>query len=250
MNKYLQEYLERKRKKYAATALPTSMPISSDKKESEEDDSPDIKAYGDFDDGYEKVPVGVKSLIGASKKLLAINRGETESDDRDALKYKRILNVDDLMAERVRMDAGKLRNNIMYRLSKARSLKHFPTNVFDSYVLGHIVGNSLSLPSEEINPLYLLDQQSRTTLFGQGGIGSADAISKEAQNVNPSQFAYLDPLASPDGLKAGADLRLAHNTRIGKKDGRLYTQVRDRKTGKVIWITPDELSDATVLFPD
>lgn len=204
----------------------------------------------DEDDGYKKSFVGIDSLIGATKKLLAVNRGEAEPDDRDSLRFKRVLNVDDLLAERTRLDAGKLRNSIMFRLSKVKNLKHFPANAFDSYMLGHIVSNSLSLPSEEINPLYLLDQQSRLSVFGQGGINSVESTTKESQNVNPTQFGFIDPLASPDGMKAGLDTRLAYSTRIGKNDGRLYTKVKERKTGKYVWVTPDELADSTVAFPD
>ena len=207
------------------------------------DDKDDENTY------YPKVSVGVPSLIAASKKLLAINRGEAEPDDRDSLKYKRVLNIDDLMAERTRMDAGKIRNNIMYKLSRNRSLKNFPSNVFDSYTEGAIVSNPLSLPSEEINPLYLLDQQARLSVFGQGGLSSVDVVTPEAQNVNPTQFGFIDVLASPDGLKAGVDTRLAYNTRIGV-NGKLYTRVRNKRTGKLQWVTPEELYSHTVAFPE
>lgn len=203
----------------------------------------------DSKQGDQKVGIGVKGLLAASKKLLAINKGEAQPDNRDSLRFKQILNVDDLIAERAALDAGKIKNNIMYKLSKSRSLKHFPSNVFDPYVTGHIVGNPLSLPSEEINPLYLLDQQSRLTVFGPGGIRSVDLLTPEAQNVNPTTFGFIDPLASPDGLKIGVDVRLAYNTRIGN-NGKLYTKVRNKKTGKYQWLTPDELEDVTVAFPD
>ena len=203
----------------------------------------------DEDDGYERANVGIQSLIGASKKLLAINRGEAEPDERDSLRYKRLYNVDDLLAERTRMDAGKIRNAMMYKLSKARSLKNMPSGIFDGYMKGHIVGNPLSLPSEEINPIYLLDQQARLTVFGQGGIGNVDAISPESQNVHPSQFGFVDPIAGPDGMKAGVDTRLSNATRITNK-GKLLTRVRNRKTGKIEWLTPDELDEYVVGFPE
>lgn len=203
----------------------------------------------DEDDGYERASVGIQSLIGATKKLLAINRGETEPDERDSLRYKRLYNVDDLLAERTRMDAGKIRNTMMYKLSKTRSLKNMPSGIFDSYMKGHIVGNPLSLPSEEINPVYLLDQQARLTVFGQGGIGNVDAISPESQNVHPSQFGLIDPIAGPDGIKAGVDTRLASGTRI-TNTGKLITKVRNRKTGKIEWLTPEEINDHNIGFPE
>lgn len=351
----------------------------------------------DENEFYKKVPVGVDSLIKASKKLMAINRGETDPDERDSFIYRRVYDVDDLISERTRLDAGKIRNNIMYKLSKVKNLKHFPNGVFDSYALGHIIGSPLSLPSEEVNPLFNKDQQTRMTVFGMGGINSTESITDEAQNVHPSQFGFVDVIAGPecfacnsdyqvltyngfknylqislndliacnvnnnieyknpekiiyedyegriykikndilniqvtpnhrffvsnstdmnfsieimhdlygkdfyfkslydgcyipvkseqqtytnykgkvwclkvpgDGLfyikngkdghpfctgnseKLGVDMRLAYNTRIHKKSGKLMTQVRNRKTGKIYWMTPDEIKDSTIAFPD
>ena len=242
---FLKKRLEKKASVIPAAAT-TSVPTAVVAKAPQ----PFPRFTADDEDAYEKAPVGVDSIIGATKKLLSINRGEAEPDDRDSLAFKRVLNVDDLIAERARMDAGKLRNSIMFKLSNVKNLQRFPANAFDPYVTGHLISNSLALPSEEINPIYLLDQQRRVSVFGQGGIGSVDALSKESQNVNPSQFGFIDPIVGPDGMKAGGDMRLAQATRIGKKDGRLYTKVRDKRTGKVVWITPDELSNATVAFPD
>ena len=113
----------------------------------------------EMDKNTRRASVGVGSLIKATQKLLAINRGETDSDERDSLRFKKILGPDDLIAERVRLDAGKVRNMLMSKLNKTKSLKYFPTGAFDSYATGHIIGNPLSLPSEEINPIYNMDQQ-------------------------------------------------------------------------------------------
>lgn len=261
MNSIIKDYFKSKqltREKLASSTLSnpadtnktlTSKLVSNNAVKINNNDLKNKTDNNEEDSDYPKVSIGINGLLAASKKLLAINKGEAEPDNRDSLRFKRVLNVDDLIAERAALDAGKLKNNIMYKISKSRSLKHFPSNVFDPYVTGHIVGNPLSLPSEEINPLYLLDQQSRLTVFGQGGIKSADLVTPEAQNVNPSTFGFIDPIASPDGLKIGVDTRLAYNTRIGN-NGKLYTRVRNKRTGKLQWLTPDELEEVTVAFPD
>lgn len=239
--------------KYAEEQFDFAVPASSNSpvvnNEKEDQYKPFPKFTTDEDDGYERANVGIASLIESTKKLLAVNRGEAEPDERDSLKYKRIYNVDDLLAERTRMDAGKIRNAMMYKLSKARSLKNMPSGIFDSYMKGHIIGNPLSLPSEEINPIYLLDLQSKATVFGEGGIGNPDAVTPESQNVHPSQFGLIDPLASPDGMRAGSDVRLANGTRI-TNNGKLITRLRNRKTGKIEWLTPDEIAEHVVGFPE
>ena len=357
--------------------------------------------YQDFEEDVEKEKVGVNSLINASKKLLAINQGLTEPDERDSLVNVRVLNVDDLIDERVRLDAGKLRNALLFKLSKARSLKNLMSGFFDSYATGHIVGNPLSAPSEEINPLMISEQATRITKFGPGGIGSLDALTAESQNVHPSQFGFIDIISTPECLvydpnyqvltkegfksiaditidseiacsinntlefhkpekvirqvysgdiygikneylqqevtpnhriyfrnsidntweisemkqlykqefklcvnkensksisdldievkeynqykysytgdvwclqvpgslfyvrygdggtaywtgnsaKAGADVRMTQNARLGKKDGKLYTRVRERKTGKLVWMTPEEMGQHIIGIP-
>lgn len=197
----------------------------------------------------ELTSVGIDSLIKASEKLMNINRGLIPADERDSLVFKQVLNTDDLIAERIKLDAGKLRNSIMFKLSKTRNLQNFPSNVFNDYGIGHIISNPLSLPSEEINPMALLEQMARVTLFGPGGVSSPDAISTEAQNVHPSQFGFVDPIATSESSKAGADLRMASETRINNK-GEFLTKVRERKTGKLVWLTPEELNNSVVAFTD
>ena len=208
-----------------------------------------IDFYKNNQEDDNEVNVGVGSLLKASKKLLAINRGQVQPDERDSLRYKRIYNTDDLIKERIELDAGKLKNALMFKLSKSKSLKHFKPGFFDSYATGHIVGNSLSSPSEEINPLQILEQSYRVTQMGEGGIGSESAITNDAQNVHPSQFGFIDPNETPESLRAGIDVRLAYNTRISN-DGKLLTKVKDRSTGKYVWMTPDEIEDNTIALPE
>ena len=56
--------------------------------------------YLSDDDEHEKyAPVGIDGLLAASEKLLAVNRGLAEPDERDSLPNDRIHTVDRLMAE-------------------------------------------------------------------------------------------------------------------------------------------------------
>lgn len=195
------------------------------------------------------VSVGINNLIKASKKLLDVNKGLVDPDERDSLVYKKIYNTDDLIEERIALDAGKLKTQLMYKLSKTRNLKNFPSGYFDPYALGHIIGNSLSSPSEEINPLQLFAQLKAVTAMGQGGIGSLDAITKEAQDVHPSQFGFICAISSPESGKAGVDVKLASNTRLGI-NGIPYTRVVDKKTGKKVWLTPKEIQNSIIGFSE
>lgn len=202
-----------------------------------------------MEDGDEYVNPGVQGLVAASEKLLAINRGLAEPDDRDHLQFKRVHGVHDLIRERIVRDAGKVRRQAMVRLAKQRSLKPIHASYFDSYVEGQLVGNPLSSPLEEINPLHLVENSRRMTLMGPGGIGSESAVTEQAQMVHASQFGFIDPTAGPESSRAGIDTRFSHGTRIGS-DGRPYQRFYDRRKGKYRWMSPQDLDGLVVKLPE
>ena len=159
------------------------------------------------------VSIGVHGVLAATEKLLAVNRGLVEPDERDSLRFKRIFPTDKLLRERVRLDADKVRLSVLRRAAKTRTLQGIHPFTFDSYTVGHIVGNPLSAPGEEINPLALLEAQHRVTQMGPGGIGSDEAVTDSARNVNPSQFGFLDTVAGPECHSADTEVL----TKIGWK---------------------------------
>lgn len=214
----------------------------------------EARASTSVSDDTEFVPVGVGGILASTEKLLAINRGLVEPDQRDSYVFKRIWGPDDHLAERIKLDAGKVRRSVMYNAAKFKTLKGIYPFAFDPYVSGMLIGdpgnpNSLSSPLEEINPMHLKEQARRITQMGIGGIGSDDAITQDAQAVHASQFGFVCPISGPESARAGIDARLSHGVRIGT-DGKLYQQFRNRRTGEMEWKSPDSLEGHTVAFPE
>lgn len=200
--------------------------------------------------GDKFTPPGVGGILESSRRLLAINRGDEEPDDRDNLRFKRYYMPHELMGERVDMDAGKLRMSLGRRLAKTRKLKSMPPFYFDSYMTGHITGkSSMSFPVEETNPMHLADQHARSTLMGPGGIGDPSAITDEAQAVSPSEFGFIASVEGPESERAGIDVRLATGARIGS-DGRVYQKFFDRRAGAMRWMSAEDLDGLVVRLPD
>ncbi len=138
--------------------------------------------YLSDDDEHEKyAPVGIDGLLAASEKLLAVNRGLAEPDERDSLPNDRIHTVDRLMAERVKLDHGKTLRSMMGRVSRARNLSPMGAASFDAYTTGYLTGNPLVTALEEINPMHILEQKRRITKMGPGGIGDPNAITESMQ---------------------------------------------------------------------
>lgn len=141
----------------------------------------DANNNGIPDDEEEYVPVGVKGLLSASQKLLAINRGLDKPDERDSLLFKRILTTDRLLSERIKLDSDRVRGSMLPLIARHKNLKAVGPFAFDSYMEKFLIGNPLSSPLEEINPLHLLEQSRRATQMGPGGIGTDNAITEDMQ---------------------------------------------------------------------
>ncbi len=202
---------------------------------------------GDDTDTFE--PVGLDNVLRSSEKLLRINRGEEDPDDRDNLAFKRFMTPERLLAERIRIDTGKIRRGLLRNAVKFRSLKGASPMVFNDYSEGLIVQNPMSMPLEEINPMHLIEQARRTTQMGPGGVGSEDAITLEMQANHPSQFGFISGIEGPESSRIGIDTRLSWGVKYGS-DGRIYQEFIDRRTGKRVLRSPDEVDQTTVKIPD
>ncbi len=201
------------------------------------------------DDGEPYVRPGLDGIVASSEKLLAMNRGLQEPDDRDSPQFKRIWNTHDLVRERIVRDSGHLRRQMMRRLARMRSLKPIHAGYFDDYVRKQFVSNPLSSPLEEINPMHLLENSRRVTLMGPGGIGSEDAITEEAQSVQVGQFGFMDPISGPESARAGIDTRMAWGAKLGS-DGRVYQRFYDRRKNRYRWMSPQDMDGLVVGLPE
>ena len=202
------------------------------------------------DDEHEAyASVGLDGILASTEKLLAVNRGLAEPDERDALPNDRIHTPDRLMAERVKLDHGRTLRTLMGRLSRSKTLTAMGADVFAPYTVGYLAGNPLAPALEEINPMHIMEQKRRVTKMGPGGVGDSAAITLSMQSVHGSQFGFVDPVAGPESEKAGIDVRLAHGVKIGS-DGRLYQVLKNRRTNKMEWVSPSDLVGKTLKLPD
>jgi hypothetical protein len=164
-------------------------------------------SYVADDDEFEAyTSVGVDGLLAATEKLLAINRGVEEPDQRDAAYNDRIYGVDRLMPERVKLDHNRSLRSLMGRLSRARNLNPMPLDAFRSYTSDYLNGNPLAPVAEEINPMQLVEQRRRATKMGPGGVGDPAAITLDMQGVHTSQFGFIDPIAGPECFENCAEV--------------------------------------------
>jgi DNA-directed RNA polymerase beta subunit len=187
-------------------------------------------------------------LLRASQKLLNIQKGLEEEDDRDSMANKNFVGPEDLFEERVKKDAGKLATNLLYKSTYNRTLKGIKAGYFSPQLEGLIVGNSLSNHIAGINPLEIYDYQKRVVQTGEGAITSSDAIPISSRNVSPSQVMVIDPIRSSESKNIGVDQRFSSVAKKGS-DGNVYFPVRNIKTGKNEYINAIKMSQSVVAFP-
>lgn len=148
--------------------------------------------------GVESDSITPDMLLRSTQKLLNIGRGEEQPDDRDAPKFSNILSIEDFIKERIEKDAGKLSKSLFFKVKRAQSLGRLPFGALNPYVDGFVQGSRLMMPLEETNPVHTWDQMHRVVKTGEGGIGSADAVTDAARDVNLGQLGFIDPVAGPE----------------------------------------------------
>lgn len=198
--------------------------------------------------GSDYSTLGAKPLLDTSAKLLRINRGEADPDDRDHRANQTYHSVDDFLEERITKDAGRVGRSLLGKAGYNGSLKGLKPGHFTSQLEGLIVSNSLSQAVPGINPIELYDIQQKITQTGEGGIPSRDAIPMEARNVHPSQLGVIDPIRTAESGMVGVDQRLGSFVRKGPNQ-QIYIPLIDKRTGKKVWRTPSQLYGKSMLFP-
>lgn len=192
--------------------------------------------------------VSADTILAATKKILAVHRKEADPDDRDSMAYQSMIGPEDLFTERVKA-AHRVMRPLLWKASFKQNLSPFSPGFMNSHVNGAITTSGLGQPLEEVNPADLLNQVTRVSRLGEGGIPSLQSVPEEARNVQPSHFGFIDPLLTPESLKVGVDSRVSINTKKGT-DGKVYGGFRDVNTGEKVWKTPQEMADAVVAFPN
>jgi DNA-directed RNA polymerase beta subunit/DNA-directed RNA polymerase beta' subunit len=184
-------------------------------------------------------------ILRGTAKSLRMLRGQEDADDRDNLAFASYHSAADIFAERFVKDYGKFRRELLYKASRKGDLASIPSGALDRYVNAAIFRSGLAQTVEDVNPVEIAATLTKITRFGEGGLPDTTSAPDESRNVHPSQFGYIDGVLTPESLKIGIDGYLASNAMIGS-DNKLYTKMRDNKTGKEVLRSPDKLLRSTV----
>ncbi len=113
--------------------------------------------------------VGADTLLATTRRLIAVNEGRADPDDRDHLAYQTVFGPEDLFAERMRAAPAVLRK-VLWKVTARRNLKSIQPDLLSKQLQRAITGSGLGQPTEEVNTADLLDQMTRVSRLGEGGI--------------------------------------------------------------------------------
>lgn len=192
--------------------------------------------------------MGVGALLDTSRKLLLVNQGKADPDDRDSLVNKTFHSADDFLEERILKDAGSVGQKLFWQAKYKRGLGHMRPGHFSPQLEGLIISNSLSQAISGINPVEIMDIGQKVTQVGEGGIGSMDAVPMQSRDVHPTQLGVVDPIRTAESRSVGIDQRFASAARKGPGN-QVYFPVKRRKDGETVYRTPSQLYGKTIGFP-
>lgn len=196
---------------------------------------------------YDKVNAG--ALYHSANKLLSISRGAVEPDDRDALQFKTLHNLGDLLQERIqkggRRIAWKIRNNLD-RKSDINDI--YNTQMYSGLIQKQFTEDSLAQLPEQNNPIDDINGALRVTILGTGGIGSEMQVIGSAKAVDPSHLGFMDTIYTPEGRRAGVVSHLALG--IDKEGVTPKTRVYDLKKKKYTSVDAPTMAKSKVIMPD
>lgn len=204
--------------------------------------------------------VGIDLLLKAAHRILEVQRGAEDPDDRDAPEFKTYHGVEDLMSERIIKKARMITNKAKRKLAdKDNSLADiFGTSWLNPLTVGYFGGaggetGGLANTAEAANPLAILGERSKLTLQGEGGIQSTHAVTNSARLVRPTAANFVDLSHTPEGSSIGITTHAAWNAiRENKQLKSPFFAVRNGKVdrSKPIYLSIEEASDAVVGYPE
>jgi DNA-directed RNA polymerase subunit beta' len=173
-------------------------------------------------------------IIGAVKKLFAVARADEPEDIVDDLRFKEVLDDNDLIMDEFENDFKGFKDDILKKLSTMKNDKvHYSefdkstakrlSNRIETFMSGNsdqLTGKtSLMRSPEQINPLFMASLEKQVSqIGGSGGLSkdtSRNALSQ--RNLKGMGMNRLDPVETPESGSIGLLERVSQNAIIKNK---------------------------------
>lgn len=190
------------------------------------------------------------AFLDISKKLVNSSK-HGEGDDTENLIYKHFRNPNDLLTEKINLDfKKKLTASLNRNLKNNNSVKDIVRpGMFTKTIKAFFNESKISEPSEQINPLHILNTATKITIKGEGGITDEHTVNMDMKSLHPSYFGFIDPLHTPDG-SAGLVNHLTVNTSSSNDGKNKLSNLFYNKKGQIENVPITKTWHSNVASPD
>ncbi len=194
-----------------------------------------------------------KLILEASKKVLAVSRGDKDEDNKESLVHNDIFDLSDFVIERInqRQYQSKIKRRIKggLRNSTKKSVRDIYTkDLLQLPVDSTFTQTNLSKLPKQNNPMDTMSAFTEITVMGEGGIQSSHAVTRDVRAIDPSHLGFVDPAHTPEGSNIGTTLHIAKGVKKKGKD--LVRGVYNVKTKEKVDLNPRQFFVSYVTFPE
>jgi DNA-directed RNA polymerase subunit beta len=183
--------------------------------------------------------VSVDDVVGATKYLCRLKKGDGVVDDIDHLGSRRVRNVGELVANQCRVGLARTERLVKERMTlydqsvdSITPQKLINPKALTTVIRDFFSRSQLSQFMDQINPLAELTHKRRLSALGPGGL-SRDRASFEVRDVHPSHYGRICPIETPEGQNIGLINSLSLYARINEF-GFIETPYRKVENGVVL----------------
>lgn len=205
-------------------------------------------------------PTSKDVILKALGRTIAVGQGYKETDNKDDLRFKYIVNGNDLILEQLgkQLDgfvsrASKLTGD--FKISDLQNPVDSAKKRFKSFLVGTSAdAQGLVENPEQLNPLHNGASARKVTQMGAGGMSSEAARNaNETRDLQITGITRLDPVETPESGKIGLASHLTQTAEV--KDGSIYTKYHKvnkgvANTAETVELSPEDEFDKYVAFYD
>lgn len=192
--------------------------------------------------------VDKEALLTTMKKLLHLVQGRVEEDDPDSLVTKSVHYYDDYVKEFILKQAPDIKKKIINRMRGAKKVSDLVPSSILHPAMSKLMMSPLAQRREQHNIIDIVSGSGRTTLRGPGGISDPNMVRDDMRTLHSSHMGFLDPVKTPESSSIGTTLQMA--LLATKRGNNIVSTFFDFKTGKIVELTPKEVFNEVVAFPD
>jgi len=188
-------------------------------------------------------------VVGATKYLVRLKRGEGVVDDIDHLGSRRVRTVGELLANQCRLGLSRTERLVRERMTmydqsvdSITPQKLINPKALTTVIRDFFARSQLSQFMDQINPLAEVTHKRRLSALGPGGL-NRDRAGFEVRDVHPSHYGRICPIETPEGPNIGLINSLSTYARVNEFGfiETPYRAVKDgRVTDKIDYLTADQ----------